>query len=322
MIYPCGRCSRTTDRRNVIMAIHHHPNDSTMNLATGDPHTAETSSATRRQHEPDPDLALLQELLLQAQQLLDPEQSIETPEQLTVVTSDRRGRRPMREFLLAPEYRWIAKLEAHIPDLQRQFHDRDALMQMLSPAISQAIAQQVQEARDEMVEALYPVIGRTVQRAVSEAMRDLARRIDHMMCRSLRMFLLWRWVLWMRGIRPADAVLRKGLPFQINELFLIHHESGLLIQHLSASATLTDAHLIASMLTAIRSYVQKAFIPHSDHSLDSIEYGDMQPGRRRPGSTAGGGCARGATGWLSGYLAPATDRITRGLWCYTPFISG
>lgn len=276
MIYTVGATGVPQIDENVIMAMQHQPHESAMNRATVDPHPAEADTATHHQHESDPDLALLQELLLQAQQLLDTEQSIETPQQLTIIKSDRRGRRPMREFLLAPEYQRIDELEARIADLQRQLHDRDALIQMLSPAISRAIAQQVQEAHDEMAEALYPVIGRTIQRAVTESMRDLARRIDHMMRCSMRMFFLWRLVLWIRGIRPSDAALREALPFQVNELFLIHRESGLLIQHLSASATLTDADLIASMLAAIRAYVQESFLPHSDHSLDSIEYGDMQ----------------------------------------------
>lgn len=54
-----------------------------------------------------------------------------------------------------------------------------------------------------MAEALYPVIGRTIQRAVTESMRDLARRIDHMMRHSLRMSFVWRLVL-SAGWLPSD----------------------------------------------------------------------------------------------------------------------
>ncbi len=188
----------------------------------------------------------------------------------------KRERRTMREVLLAPEYERIAYLEAQVASLQAQLNDREALIQMLSPAISDAIAQRVLVARDEVAEALYPVIGKTIQRAVSEAMRDLARSIDYAMRQSLLPRFVRHLILRLRGIKPEEAAIRAAMPFQVREIFLIHRESGLLIQHLSAGGSSTDADLVGSMLTAIRSYVEDSFEPDHTTSLDAVEFGNLR----------------------------------------------
>lgn len=222
-------------------------------------------------HELDPDLILLQQLLA-GQEQGDPTPLSAT--QLVPARSDRKDRRPMREMLLSPEYARIEQLELQVAELQSQLQNREAFIRMLAPYIGQVIASGVQQGRDEVAQALYPVIGRTIQLAVTEAMRDLARRIDHTLRQSMRpKFLLWLMLKKLRGVKATEAALRTALPFQVREIFLLHHPSGLLIQHLSADTTRADADLIGSMLTAIRTYVAESFEPGKETSLDAIEYG-------------------------------------------------
>ncbi len=225
------------------------------------------------------DLTLLEELLAsQDEPFSVTAEDFAVMEQSPVVAhpdqNDHRDRRSMRKKLLAPEYQRLEQLEVQVGELQAQLRDRDALIRTMAPLISQMIAQRVQESRDEVAEALYPVIGRTIQRAVSEAMRDLARRIDLTLRRSMRpRFLIGLILKRLRGVKPEEMTLRQALPFQVREIFLLHRESGLLIQHVSAVSTLTDADLIGSMLSAIRAYVADSFEPGNGTSLDAIEYG-------------------------------------------------
>jgi OOP family OmpA-OmpF porin len=185
----------------------------------------------------------------------------------------------LRELLLVPERQRIAELEAEITSMQEQLRDNEALIALFAPLISHAIAYQIQESRDEMAEALYPVIGKSITRAVQEAIRDLARTIDNRMQQSLRsprqiiQNLNWR----LRGVDPDSGRLRDLIPFQVQEILLIHRETGLLIQHLSTINTLTDADIISGMLTAIRSYVQDSFgSTQQEGSLDAISYGNLR----------------------------------------------
>ncbi len=262
------------------MNKYHHPPESTIPSPAYPLEAAHTrpDSAFQQEYVDDADLTLLEELLA------GQDATLTTVEPLTAVEApatgaqfdqhSRRDRRSMREKLLAPEYQRLDQLEMQVAELQAQLRDRDALIRTMAPLVSQMIAQRVQESRDEVAEALYPVIGRTIQRAVSEAMRDLARRIDLTLRRSMRpRFLVGLMLKRLRGVKPEEAALRQALPFQVRELFLLHRESGLLIQHISAVGTLADADLIGSMLTAIRAYVADSFEAGNGTSLDAIEYG-------------------------------------------------
>jgi hypothetical protein len=184
----------------------------------------------------------------------------------------------LRVLVSAPERQRIAELEEQVRELQSRVADRDALVATLTPVLGEAIRQSIRESREEMIEALYPIIGQLVVRAVSEAIRDLARDIDSRVRTS---FDIGRW--WRRlrgrasGVSDAELTLREALPWEVDELFLIHRESGLLLCHLSPDqAPAPDADLISGMLTAIRDFVQNAFGRTQRGQLDEIQYGDRR----------------------------------------------
>lgn len=184
----------------------------------------------------------------------------------------------LRELLLKPERQRIARLEAELASVRQKLFNSEALIEILSPIIMYAIAERVRESKDEVAEALYPAIGKSITRAVREAIRDLARTIDTKMRQGLNSpkQLIQRWGMVMRGVDPQTAALRDMLPFEIQEIFLIHRDTGLLVHHLSNTNTLTDADLISGMLTAIRAYVRDSFGSSTDGSLDAISYGDLR----------------------------------------------
>jgi hypothetical protein len=71
--------------------------------------------------------------------------------------------------------------------------------------------------------------------------------------------------------------LREALPFEVEEVFMIHRASGLLVQHISRdSSVLEDSDIISSMLTAIRDFTAEAFGRGQQGSLDEIQYGDRR----------------------------------------------
>ena len=182
----------------------------------------------------------------------------------------------LQALLLGTERRRAAALEARVLALEAQLAEGQALLALLAPVLSDAIARCVRDSRDEMAEALYPVIGRSVGRAVQEAMRDLAQRIDTTMRRSLQPRFVRNISLRLRGLDPEAATLRSVRPFPVSPIFLIPPHSGLLVAHLDGSEALADADIIGGMLAAIRSYVQDSFAPNANGSLDAIGYGDLR----------------------------------------------
>jgi len=182
----------------------------------------------------------------------------------------------LREILFGRYRQQIAELEAELDDLERRVTDQDALVAIIAPVLGDAIRRKIRDAREEMIEALYPVIGQTVVRAVSEAVRDLVRTMDARVRTSFSPRALW-WRVRARlgGVSDAEIALRESLPFEVVEVFLIHRETGLLLQHVSRDPEASpDSDLISGMLTAIRDFAQDTFGRDEEGGLDEIQYGE------------------------------------------------
>jgi hypothetical protein len=154
---------------------------------------------------------------------------------------------------------------------------KDETASVLAPVMGQAIRQQIQEAQDDIVDALYPVIGQTIQRSVTEAMRALARRVDEGLRNtfSARRLLL-RVRARLRGVSEAELLVRDALPFCVQEVFLVHRASGMLLEHLSRDPSQdADRDLVSGMLTAIRDFAHDTFGTEREGELDEIQYGEV-----------------------------------------------
>jgi hypothetical protein len=169
-------------------------------------------------------------------------------------------------------------LDHDLDDLERRLTDRDALIAILAPVLGDVIRRKIRDARDEMVEALYPIIGQVVVRAVQEAIRDLARNIDARMRSSFNVASVWRrWRARLGGASGAEISLRESLPFSVEDVLLVHRESGLLLWHVSRdSDALPDSDIISGMLTAVRDFAQDAFGQGKEEELDVVEFGERR----------------------------------------------
>lgn len=181
----------------------------------------------------------------------------------------------LRQILFGQQ---ATKFEGELQDLGQRLTDRDTLAAIIAPVLGDAIRRQIRDARDEMIEALYPLIGQLVVRAVSEAIRDLARNIDAQMRTSLSLRAIWqRFWARVRGVSGTQMAFRASLPFEVTEVFLIHRETGLLLQHVSHDPDAsTHSDLISGMLTAIRDFAQDAFGRGQEGQLDEIQYGERR----------------------------------------------
>jgi OOP family OmpA-OmpF porin len=105
------------------------------------------------------------------------------------------------------------------------------------------------------------VLGPAIRKAIAEALAGLVSSINHALEHSLSLRgLRWRLEAWRTGVPYAQIVLRHALVYRVEQVFLIHGDTGLLLAHawvpeLAAS----NADLISGMLTAIRDFVADSF---------------------------------------------------------------
>ena len=181
----------------------------------------------------------------------------------------------LRAILLVDDRTHVGQVTKDVADLKQLLYDEERLSQVIAPVMDRALRTSIEQNRDEMIEALYPIIGQTVVRAVREAVQDLARTVDARVRTSFSPGIVFeRLQARLRGVPSADLALRDALPFRVEEVFLIHRASGLLLRHVSIDPAATqDSDLVSGMLTAVRDFAADAFGRRAGEQLDVIEYG-------------------------------------------------
>ncbi|MBC8180188.1 hypothetical protein H8E88_03605 [candidate division KSB1 bacterium] len=175
----------------------------------------------------------------------------------------------------------INSLEPVIGDLleRKIASSRDEMADALAPIMGEAIKRQVSEAKDDVVDALYPVIGKTIRKSVAEAMKNLVETVNQKIDSTFRGKLFAKQVQSkVTGISKGELILKDALPFHVEEIFLIHKSSGLLIAHVSSAKaeSSVDQELVSGMLTAIKDFVGEAFKTENKQDLNEIQYGDSK----------------------------------------------
>jgi OOP family OmpA-OmpF porin len=128
-----------------------------------------------------------------------------------------------------------------------------------------------------LADALFPVIGPAIRKAIAHtlgAMLDsLNRTVEHSVSiKALR----WRVTAWRTGRSFAEVVLLNTLVYRVEQVFLIHSRTGLLLQHVAAESVATqDADMVSGMLTAIRDFARDSFGGRVDDTLDTFRVGDL-----------------------------------------------
>jgi hypothetical protein len=206
------------------------------------------------------------------------EQDVLPPDSGSEQDGDRLAE--LRDILLRDDQEYLIETVQSVltPALAREIDDaQDDVGDTLAPVIGPSIRRQIENAQEDIVAALYPIIGKTIRRAVAEAMRDLARRVDQNLRSTLGLKRLTRPIrARLQGVSTAELVLRESLPFCVQEVFLIHRESGLLLAHISSEpGQVDDRDLVSGMLTAIRDFAQDAFGGEEEGELDAIQYGAL-----------------------------------------------
>ncbi len=166
-----------------------------------------------------------------------------------------------------------AKLEPRIaPILEDQVHYLEKNFPTLfGAAITASIRKQIKDSQDEVVDALYPIIGKMIKKYISLELARLSERIDRQLDRAFS----WEgWVrrvkAWFGGVDERDLMMTALARPDLEEVFVIQQESGLLMGSYSKHQTL-DQDMVAGMLTAIKTFVKEAF-PGGYQELETIEY--------------------------------------------------
>ena len=182
----------------------------------------------------------------------------------------------LRELILGAERRRLQELERRLdaagltreeladllPEaiVLRTSRDRQ-LARALAPTVEGAIGESVRRNPRQIATAIFPVLGPAIRKAIAEALAGLVASINSALEHSVSpRGLKWRLEAWRTGVPYAQIVLKHALVYRVEQVFLIHAETGLLLAHAWAKdLPPSDADLISGMLTAIRDFVADSF---------------------------------------------------------------
>jgi len=137
--------------------------------------------------------------------------------------------------------------------------------------VSEIVAEQIKGSQEELINAIYPVMGTMIRKFITLQFQELKEGIDKQIKSTFsRKGFFGNIKSRLFGIDQSDEILYAIDEAKIEEVFIVQRDSGLLIGAASKNPTI-DQDVIAGMLTAIKAFVEDAFLTGQEE-LDLIEY--------------------------------------------------
>jgi len=207
----------------------------------------------------------------------------------------------LRDLLISPEKKEIATIKERLNDpvlhaegvsrvlaeavVIRASRD-DKLAQALLPTVEGAIRDSIRKDPKFLANALFPIIMPAIRKAISEYIRSMLQSFNQ----TLEYSFSWQSMKWrLESIRTgkpfAEIVLFHTLIYSVEQVFLIHRDTGLLLGHVSAASSgIKDADMVSGMLSAIGDFVHDSFGVDEDSQLLSFNVGEytvwVEPGSK------------------------------------------
>lgn len=206
--------------------------------------------------------------------------------------STAAGLAELRQLLLSPEQAQISELRERLEAVRlgvedvgrvlpeaiarRSKPDRQ-LTAVLQPTVEEALKISVKRDPRPLVDAIFPIIGPAIRKAIAQALNSILQALNQALTYSLSLRgLTWRLEAWRTGKSFAEVVLLHSLIYRVEQVFLMHRDSGLLLQHVVVGAGAPqDPAVVSGMLTAIQDFVRDAFRVSTSEALDAFRVGEI-----------------------------------------------
>jgi OOP family OmpA-OmpF porin len=213
------------------------------------------------------------------------------PEDPSGTADSGAGFAELRSLIVGPEQRQLRALQRRLDDpaaharevsrvlpaaVELSTHDPH-LRRALAPTVEEAISASVRRNPRPLADALFPIIGPAIRKAIAATLSGMLESLNT----TLEHSLSWRSIRWRLDARRtgrsfAEVVLLNTLVYRVEQVFLIHRPSGLLLQHVTAPGTAAqDAAMVSAMLTAIRDFVGDSFAVTDDEGLQTLRVGEV-----------------------------------------------
>jgi outer membrane protein OmpA-like peptidoglycan-associated protein len=183
-------------------------------------------------------------------------------------SNDARDLGELRKLLTGP-----AEVGSVLPDAVRAARQK-SLRDALQPLFERAFQTSVRNNPKQLADAISPVMGPAIRGAINKALREFNETFNQVVEQSASpRAVRWRFESIVSGRPFNEIVLSKSLLYTVDQVFLIHRGTGLLLaQAASQDSVLKDADMVASMLMPLQDYVSDSF-SEKDQQLETLDVG-------------------------------------------------
>ncbi len=195
-------------------------------------------------------------------------------------------------LLLAAERTQLSELKHRLEDPEARARDvalvlaeairlRSAgdttLRRALQPTVEEAIGVAVRRNPHMLASALFPIFGKAIRRAIASELEGMIQALSQVLEQSLSVrSLKWR-IEALRTHKPyAEIVLLRSVLYRVEQVFLIHRKTGLLLLYAeSGSSALKDPEMVSGMLAAIQDFAHDAISGAEGENLETVRVGEF-----------------------------------------------
>ncbi|GAB2704385.1 OmpA family protein [Aliiglaciecola aliphaticivorans] len=154
----------------------------------------------------------------------------------------------------------------------RQKHN-DEFSKILTPVVQKSVETSVKQQSEQFVGYFYPLVGRLVRKSVTSFLSEFLEKTNVLIENSLTFKgIKWRFKAWQSGVSFSQYVASQTFIFKVEQVLLIHQETGILLNSASQSVhESADGDLVSAMLTAINDFVSDSFKPQQESPEQNLE---------------------------------------------------
>ncbi|MFN6568164.1 OmpA family protein [Dendronalium sp. ChiSLP03b] len=151
------------------------------------------------------------------------------------------------------------------------------LIEAIVSTVEEAIQASVKQDENVLSEAFFPIVGPATRKAISTALEEMMQSLNQTLEHSLSPeSFKWRLEARRTGKSFAEIILLRTLVYRVEQVFLIHKKTGLLLQHVVVNQVTTqDPDLVSAMLTAIQDFAKDSFSVRKEDALQSLRFGEL-----------------------------------------------
>ncbi len=190
-------------------------------------------------------------------------------------SAEQQALERLRQRIETPERRAEDIADVLTEALQR-IPDQEHLSRVIARPAAEAIRVSIQRDSEHVAGILYPAVLPAIRKSIEQTMQGFMESIDLLIKQQFSLdSLKWRFESLRTGVPFHEIMLRHLLRYQVEQVFLIHRHSGLLIGHVSITeGEGKDQDAVSGMLSAIESFVRESFGADDDDHLNRVTVGD------------------------------------------------